>query len=141
MLNPASHPTKIGVSRKTKISFCICFAYHVPTAWLLSCCSGWIYTEAETGHGCITFLLLTPLQKGRITLYSNGLAHFEQMQALFFASTGTRSRTSGEKVAVMHQHLSGGVPVALAISWAHWLDSPQMGHFEGSITLSIESLC
>ncbi len=25
---------------------------------------GWIYTQAETGHGCITFLLLTPLAKG-----------------------------------------------------------------------------
>ena len=59
------------------------------------------------------------------------------MQALFFASTGTRSRTSGEKVAVMHQQDSGGFPVALEISWAHWLGSPQMGQFEGSITLSI----
>ncbi len=29
--------------------------------------SGWVYTKAETGHGCITLLLLTPLQKGRIT--------------------------------------------------------------------------
>jgi len=62
------------------------------------------------------------------------------MQALFFASSGTRSRSSDEKVAVMHQHLSGGFPVALAISSAHWLGSLQMGHFEGSITLSIQSL-
>jgi hypothetical protein len=44
------------------------------------------------------------------------LAHFEQMQALFFASSGTRSRSPDEKVAVMHQQLSGGFPVALAIS-------------------------
>ena len=62
------------------------------------------------------------------------------MQALFFASSGTRPRTSDEKVAVMHQQDSGGFPVALEISWAHWLELPQMGHFEGSITLSIESL-
>jgi hypothetical protein len=59
------------------------------------------------------------------------------MQALFFASSGTRPRTSDEKVAVMHQQVSDGVPVALEISWAHWLGSPQMGHFEGSISLSI----
>jgi hypothetical protein len=59
------------------------------------------------------------------------------MQALFFDSSGTRLRSSDEKVAVMHQHLSGDFPVALAISWAHWLGSPHMGHFEGSITLSI----
>ena len=58
------------------------------------------------------------------------------MQALFFASSGTRSRSSDEKVAVMHQQDSGGFLVALAVSWAHWLSSPQMGHFEGSITLS-----
>jgi len=39
------------------------------------------------------------------------------MQALFFASSGTRPRTtSGEKVAVMHQQDSGGFPVALEIS-------------------------
>jgi hypothetical protein len=44
------------------------------------------------------------------------MTHFEQMQALFFASSGTRSRTFDEKVVVMHQHFSGGVPVALAIS-------------------------
>jgi len=49
-------------------------------------------------------------------LYFDGLAHFEQMQALFFASSGTRSRSAGEKVAVIHQHFSGGFPVALAIS-------------------------
>jgi len=71
-------------------------------------------------------------------LYSDGLAHFEQMQALFFASSGTRSRSSDEKVAVMHQHFSGGFPVALAISWAHWLGSPHMGHFEGYISLFIK---
>jgi hypothetical protein len=57
------------------------------------------------------------------------------MQALFFASSGTRSRSSEEKVAVIHQHLSGGFPVALEISCAHWLGSPQMGHFMGSIAL------
>ena len=62
------------------------------------------------------------------------------MQALFFATSGTRSRSSDEKVAVMHQQDSGCFPVALAISWAHWLGSPQMGHFEGSITLSIQLL-
>jgi hypothetical protein len=45
-----------------------------------------------------------------------GLAHFEQMQALFFATFGTRSRSSDEKVGVMHQQDSGGFPVALAIS-------------------------
>lgn len=66
--------------------------------------------------------------------------HFEQMQALFFASSGTRSRSADEKVAVMHQHFSGGFPVAMAISCAHRLGSPHMGHFEGSNTLSIESL-
>jgi len=71
-------------------------------------------------------------------LYSDELAHFEQTQALFFASSGTRSRSAEEKVAVMHQHFSGGFPVALEISWAHWLGSPQMGHFEGSITLFIK---
>jgi hypothetical protein len=49
-------------------------------------------------------------------LYTYELAHFEQLQALFFASSGTRSRSSDEKVAVMHQHLSGGFPVALEIS-------------------------
>jgi hypothetical protein len=49
-------------------------------------------------------------------LYSDELAHFEQMQALFFASSGTRSRSAEEKVAVMHQHFSGGFPVALEIS-------------------------
>jgi hypothetical protein len=62
------------------------------------------------------------------------------MQALFFASSGTRSRSADEKVAVIHQHFSGGFPVALAISCAHWLCSPQMGHFEGSIAFSIQSL-
>jgi hypothetical protein len=40
----------------------------------------------------------------------------------------------------MHQQDSGGFPVALEISWAHWLGSPQIGHFEGSIALSIETL-
>jgi hypothetical protein len=49
-------------------------------------------------------------------LYSDELAHFEQMQALFFALSGTRSRSADEKVAVIHQHFSGGFPVALAIS-------------------------
>jgi hypothetical protein len=49
-------------------------------------------------------------------LYSDELAHFEQTQALFFASSGTRSRSAEEKVAVMHQHFSGGFPVALEIS-------------------------
>jgi len=44
------------------------------------------------------------------------VTHFEQMQALFFDSSGTRSRSSDEKVAVMHQHLSGDFPVTLAIS-------------------------
>jgi hypothetical protein len=62
------------------------------------------------------------------------------MQALFFASSGTRSRSSDEKVAVIHQQDSGGFPVALENSWAQRLGSLQMGHFEGSITLSIESL-
>jgi hypothetical protein len=52
----------------------------------------------------------------QVLLCTEGVAHVEQMQALFFASSGTRPRTSEEKVAVMHQHLSGGVPVALAIS-------------------------
>ena len=28
---------------------------------------GRIHTKAATGHGCVTFLLLRPLQKGRIT--------------------------------------------------------------------------
>ena len=28
---------------------------------------GRVHTKAATGHGCITFLLLRPLQKGRIT--------------------------------------------------------------------------
>jgi hypothetical protein len=49
-------------------------------------------------------------------LYSDGLAHFEQMQALFFASSGTRSRSAAEKVAAIHQQDSGGFPVALEIS-------------------------
>jgi hypothetical protein len=49
-------------------------------------------------------------------LYFDELAHFEQMQALFFASSGIRSRSSDEKVAVMHQHLSGDFPVVLEIS-------------------------
>jgi hypothetical protein len=44
------------------------------------------------------------------------LAHFEQMQALFFASSDTRSRSSDEKDDVMHQQDSGGFSVALAIS-------------------------
>ena len=65
------------------------------------------------------------------------LAHFSQIQALFLASSGTRSRSSDEKVAVMHQQASGGLPVALAISCAHWLVSPDMGHVDGSIILSI----
>jgi hypothetical protein len=38
------------------------------------------------------------------------------MQALFFASSGTLSRSSDEKVAFMHQQGSGGFPVALEIS-------------------------
>jgi hypothetical protein len=31
------------------------------------------------------------------------------MQALFFVSSGTRSRSADEKVAVMHQHTSLGL--------------------------------
>jgi hypothetical protein len=49
-------------------------------------------------------------------LFTIELAHFEQTQALFFASSGTRSRSSEEKVAVIHQQVSGGFPVALEIS-------------------------
>ena len=55
------------------------------------------------------------------------------MQALFTASAGTLASNSAEKLAVMHQQASEGFPVALEISCAHWLGSPQMGHLEGLI--------
>ena len=56
-------------------------------------------------------------QANEVCIYSAlTLAHFSQIQALFLASSGTRSRSSDEKVAVMRQQALGGFPVALAIS-------------------------
>ncbi len=60
------------------------------------------------------------------------------MQALFTASSGTRPSSSEENAKVVHQQLSCGLPVALATSIAQRLGSPQMGHFEESITLNFE---
>ena len=50
------------------------------------------------------------------------------MQALPLAASGTCPITAGVKTASMHQQRSGLVPVVLAFSMAHELDSWQMGH-------------
>jgi hypothetical protein len=73
---------------------------------------------ASMTNACLSYIegILKNAREHQEVLYSDGLAHFEQMQALFFASSGTRSRSSDERVAVMHQQDSGGFPVALEIS-------------------------
>jgi len=53
------------------------------------------------------------------------LAQRGQMQALFSASSGIRSRASAAISAVKHQH--GRVAVA-GFAKPHWLSSPQIGH-------------
>ena len=55
------------------------------------------------------------------------------MQALFNAGGGTLLRVSSVKATEAHQHTSTDLPVAFAISMAHWLGSPQMGQLVGFI--------
>jgi hypothetical protein len=55
------------------------------------------------------------------------------MQALPWASSGTKSITSSENTASKHQQRPAGLPAALAISMAHALLSWQIGQRLGSI--------
>jgi hypothetical protein len=58
-------------------------------------------------------------------------AQVKQTQALLFDSSGNDSSKSGVNTASTHQHRSKGLPVALAISIAHWLAAPHKGHALG----------
>ena len=45
---------------------------------------GRIHSKTAAGHGCVTFLLLRPLQKGRITDIDDGLMSEEEVREVLY---------------------------------------------------------